>query len=169
MFSRIRDVFRAASVPHAVNSEPAKEVTEEITVADRQMPWRSPFEPPPKPLSAKELCKLAEDLWHEVGRARFEKEWDNELSTHCQIIAVYQLTHAVTRLLDRTNLTPESTLWAYWGIRCALDGLGFTREREQEVHEEEEERVADVRFLREHGTCFPEYSTRHVEPKNSER
>jgi hypothetical protein len=87
------------------------------------------------------------------SQARFEEEW-NDAFTH--IVSVYQLTKAVSTILDRTNLTPEQMRFAYWDIRCALDGLGFTRQREQEIHEEEEERMEDVRFLRENGTCFPE-------------
>jgi hypothetical protein len=113
---------------------------------------RSPSEAPPKPLSANQLCKMAYDLLSEVGTARFQEEW-NDAFTH--IVSVYQLTKAVSTLLDRTNLTPEQMRWAYWDIRCALDGLGFTREREQEIHDEEKERLEDVQFLRENGTRFP--------------
>ena len=98
-----------------------------------------------KPLSAKDLARQAEDLWCEVGKARFTDEWKDAFS---HIVSVYQLTDAVRILLDRTNLTPKAMLSAYWSVRCALDGLGFISQKEQEIQEADEERVADAQFLK---------------------
>lgn len=99
------------------------------------------------PLSPQELCKRAEDLWAEVRRTRFSDEGDE----FPHMVPIMKLMYAVWTLLNRTNMTPDTMLWAYWNIRGVLDQLGFTPEREQEVQQEEEERVADARFLMDHG------------------